>query len=304
MRLLALACFCILLIIYFTAGCTVVGFDTPYNKGVNAYRSGKYAKAAENFKIAIEKKKDFYEAWYNLALTYERLKKTDKAEQCYQQALKYSHNARVLVSYAMFRYEKGDTSAALMFLKQACEAEQDRAYPLVALGYYYQLEDQPKLALKYYNQAKEREPDYALTYYRLGMYYKQAGELEKAKKNLKQAVILDPEDAASAEEYGWVLVSLNLNSSAIQAFEKVIELEPDNLDIYLELARLYQTLGRHREAVDVLWQARYIAPDNKEISKLLIISYKALLTEELLGAKRTFTPAPIEKSSETPVPKK
>ena len=277
-----------LLIITFASSCTVVGFDTPYNKGVNAYRSKKYAQATEHFKVAIADKKNVFEAWYNLALTYEKLGKPDKAENCYLKALEIQpENARLLINFGMFLYEKGNSSRAYIFLLRATEADDDRAYPLVALGYYYQLEKQPEKALEMYEKAKKIEPDYALTYYRLGFFFEEKDEIEKAKDFYRQAVKFDPEDSMAAERYAWMLVKLGFVANAISAFEKVIELEDDYLPAYIELAKLYQSSNLHEDAVIILWEARTIEPDESEIARLLIKSYNALIKKEILDANKS-----------------
>jgi len=292
-------CMLLTLSVVFTGACTVVGFDTPYNKGVNAYRAKKYGEATEYFKTAIDHKEDFYEAWYNLALTYEKLEKPDKAEACYLKALEYkSDNARILINFGMFLYERGNSSRAYTFLLKAMDADEDRAYPLVAMGYYYQLEKQPEQALEMYEKARKVEPDYALTYFRLGSYYEDTDELEKAKDYYRQAVKLDSKDSIAAEKYAWVLVKLGLVANAIPAFEKVIELEPDYLPAFLELAKLYQASNLHEEAVKLLWEARTIEPDMKEISRLLIISFQALQKKEVLNARNTEKIENADSSSE------
>ncbi|MCD4657879.1 MAG: tetratricopeptide repeat protein, partial [Planctomycetes bacterium] len=250
----------------------------------------KYAQATEHFKMAIADKKQLFEAWYNLALTYEKLEKPDKAENCYLKALEIQpENARLLINFGMFLYEKGNSSRAYIFLLRATEADDDRAYPLVALGYYYQLEKQPEKALAMYEKAVRIEPDYALTYYRLGFFHEEKSEIEKAKNFYRQAVKFDPEDSIAAERYAWVLVKLGLVANAISAFEKVIELEDDYLPAYLELAKLYQSSNLHEEAIITLWEARTIEPDETEIARLLIKSYNALVKKEILDANKSKT---------------
>lgn len=54
-------------------GCTVVGFSTPYNKGIEAYRAGRLNQAAEHFRQASEADPKFADAWYNLGRVYDEL---------------------------------------------------------------------------------------------------------------------------------------------------------------------------------------------------------------------------------------
>jgi len=197
----------------------------------------------------------------------------------------------------MFLYEKGNSSRAYIFLLRATEADDDRAYPLVALGYYYQLEKQPEKALEMYEKAKKIEPDYALTYYRLGFFFEEKDEIEKAKDFYRQAVKFDPEDSMAAERYAWMLVKLGFVANAISAFEKVIELEDDYLPAYIELAKLYQSSNLHEDAVIILWEARTIEPDESEIARLLIKSYNALIKKEILDANNANPP--VNLTSET-----
>ncbi|MGE0432473.1 MAG: tetratricopeptide repeat protein [Planctomycetota bacterium] len=222
-------------------GCTVIGFDTPYNKGIDAYRAGNLPEAIEHFKVAIEKKPTFYEAWYNLALTYDELaqsrirlaeareahpgdrgtgstssvppaalreqavKDTEKADATYQKCLEVNPKAaHALVSYAMFRLDQGDADAAQQLLERAVKAETDRAWVLTAQGAFFQQQGRRDEALAAYQGALVREPRDALTHYRLGTWHEDGNDLAAARSEYETATNLAPSDAMAWRRLGYL----------------------------------------------------------------------------------------------------
>lgn len=55
-----------------------------YNLGLRAALKGEYKEAEKFFKLAVEENPEFYEAIYNLALTYEHLKNMKKSLELWQ----------------------------------------------------------------------------------------------------------------------------------------------------------------------------------------------------------------------------
>ena len=315
-----------------TSGCTVVGFDTPYNKGVEAYRAGHLQEAIEHFKTATKEKPEFHEAWYNLARAYDELavsrrrladaheeKPGDrgdsavdrtapedlrklaaedvlKADAAYKRSLEVAPNAaRALVSYGMFRFDRGEYDAAAVLLRQAVKAEPDRAWPLTSLGWFHYLQGNRADALEAYETAVAREPRDALTHYRLGIWHEDGGDFATARTEYETATNLDPADALSWQRLGYLLRGQQEYLRAAASLETALQLDtggeatrPDRIALLLDIAQLFQLAQRQERAVEALWRARDQGAADALTAPLLAESYRALQLAEatrLAGSK-------------------
>jgi len=124
-------------------------------------RRGKFDKAIEHFKRAIEFKPGYASAYHNLANTYLQINQLDLAEKNYQQAIKY--NPSLWQSYhslATIYFEKKDYQKAVDFI----------------------------------NKGLKIAPNSPSLYASLGLIYKETGELKKARQALQKALSLNPEN--------------------------------------------------------------------------------------------------------------
>ncbi len=69
-----------------------------FNAGLARYDLNDFNKAIENFKQAIELKKDFAFAWWALGACYEKLDKPDDAIYHYEKFIEYSDDKELIKS--------------------------------------------------------------------------------------------------------------------------------------------------------------------------------------------------------------
>ena len=136
------------------------------NLGDMYARQGNLEKSAEEFKIAIQQKENYADAWHNLANVYVMMKETDKAIETYLKALEFNPNI----------WQSHQNVAALYFGQQK----------------YALAEENLKKAI-------EINPEDSNLYSNLGIVLVQQGKIEEAKKYLQKALEINPQNQKAIE---------------------------------------------------------------------------------------------------------
>ncbi len=106
-----------------------------YNMGLEQYKKGAYNSAIDYFKNAVEIQKDFYDAYYNMAVVYDFVGNTNEAISALSMLLKqnpedFSANLKIAQIY----HKKGDVKNALEYANKIppSASEYDKARDLVS----------------------------------------------------------------------------------------------------------------------------------------------------------------------------
>ena len=106
-----------------------------YNMGLEQYKKGAYNSAIDYFKNAVEIQKDFYDAYYNMAVVYDFVGNTNEAISALNMLLKqnpedFSANLKIAQIY----HKKGDVKNALEYANKipSSAPEYDKARDLVS----------------------------------------------------------------------------------------------------------------------------------------------------------------------------
>jgi tetratricopeptide (TPR) repeat protein len=137
-----------------------------YNRGTMLARTGQYEDALTYLEQAVEASPAYVDAWYNLALAYQRLDRVEEAGEILQRlANSFPSEKTYRYSLGAVLREQGDHKDALEEFKRALEL--DREYK----------EAQYAIALTYQNLGKHRE----------------------ARREWERYLVLDPDSAWSEE---------------------------------------------------------------------------------------------------------
>ena len=94
----------------------------PYNEGLSQVTRGSYLDAIREFRAALEIDDRFADAYFNLGVTYQRMKAYDKALVKYQEALKLRpHNADYHYALGATHYHLSDFSRSIRSFKRALD---------------------------------------------------------------------------------------------------------------------------------------------------------------------------------------
>lgn len=106
-----------------------------YNMGLEQYKKGAYNSAIDYFKNAIEIQKDFYDAYYNLAIVYDFVGRSIEAANALELLLKQSpEDFSACLKLAQIYHKNGEIEKALTLATKipAASPEYDNARDLVS----------------------------------------------------------------------------------------------------------------------------------------------------------------------------
>jgi len=232
--------------------------ESHYNRGLDAYDRGDLATAISEFQLVTEDNPENYRAWFNLGVAYQDQDAHDPAERAYLKVLGIkADNGRAHVNLAAIYAKRGDPGSALRHLQLAADAEPDRAFPITAMGHYWEGRGHEQRAEELYRQAVERERTHVDSNYHLGALLAKSGRFEEGLDYLERALEVDPNDVPSLMEAGSAYARTGRRVKAIMALQRA-ELRARKIEpgLYLDLATLLEADGRLEDALVYLWRAR------------------------------------------------
>lgn len=162
---------------------------------------------AENYKRALENDPHFYQAAYNLGLTYEHLHKPD--------------------------------SAKIYYLK-AIQIREDLPQAHMRLAKLYEREGKYPLALSEYKKVAIYAPDYWVNNPRLGEAYRYVNVLELVLNEYQRRLDRNPRDKEALKVVGRIYYSLGRWGQAETYYEQLVAVSPDDRGA----ARMLQEIRR------------------------------------------------------------
>ncbi|GAB4365374.1 MAG: hypothetical protein Kow0042_04610 [Calditrichia bacterium] len=164
-----------------------------------------YSTMIQNYRKALEYEADFFEAAYNLALTYENINMLDSAEYFYQTALKYKPS---LV----------------------------RAH--MRLGRLYERQQRYPEALKHFKEVVKIEPSYFSDTPRLGEPYRYINIIETVLEEYQLKYELNPNDSGTLIVLARIFNSLGRYGQAEKYYKQIVQLDPQNREANLALKEI------------------------------------------------------------------
>ncbi len=166
------------------------------NLGAEFKEKKMYAKAINEFRMAILLKPDYAEAHYNLGVVYQALNRFNEAVEHYLMAVKLKPD------YAWAHLNLGDVYYQVFNMPDKAEKEFLTAVSLMPdfaeahfnLALIYQNRNMPDKAIEQYLIDIKLRPDHAASYNNLGFVYYKTGQVEKARSELASALTMQPDN--------------------------------------------------------------------------------------------------------------
>jgi tetratricopeptide (TPR) repeat protein len=169
-------------------------FEPYFIAGLNYKEIKDTAKAIEQFKVSLQFKPDFYDAYMQLGLLASA-QKSPLADQYFDNAIRL--DSTVPESYyakAKFYQDSKRYKEAKQIYNQLIRVSPQNANAFFNIGFIYIMEDSIARAKKYFNYAVQVNPIYADAYYYRALCEYELGEIVLAKSDLTQCLALDPDN--------------------------------------------------------------------------------------------------------------
>ncbi len=188
------------------------------------------------FRKAIREDSKFWEAYYNLGITYFNAHKYDEALKQFNKVIQAlpgfekPYYGRGLIYEKQKKYD-----AAIADFKKVTELNPNDYKSFYYLGKIEVRQKQYKEAEKDLTKAKTINPDFAPIYYELGNIYYNQNLYQQAIPHLRKATELQPENANFHLKLGDSYYRSQVFYSAYNELKKTIELRPNDAIAYFML---------------------------------------------------------------------
>lgn len=147
------------------------------------------ARAIRNFRVAVDQKQDYFEAFLQLGMIY-AAQKNPLAVEYLRNAIELQPNTiEPYYQLALFFQENGRTEDAITTYNNILDIKPDHLYAIYNLGYINLVYKQDfQLAADYFTNALEIDPEYAEAYYNRGYCYELMGNKAFARRDYEKAL--------------------------------------------------------------------------------------------------------------------
>lgn len=207
-----------------------------YDSGKRAETNREYAASAQLYEQAVAKDPTYADAWNSLGLTYNNLKRYDKAEDAFRKALaldpgiRFAHHNLGLALQNQRKFEE-----SIEEYKKEIELNPENARSHQNLGYVYVHIGQFENAIPFLEAAAKRMPDNPAVQFNLGLAYAKTGQPEKAVRAFNRSVELEPTaERQNSVAYQMALDKLQLDQAQQYVEASILHTVDQTKDISLE----------------------------------------------------------------------
>lgn len=283
-------------------------------------QNGNFDKAIEMANLAIEKKPDDAEAYFQLGISYSYTGKMRMAYDSFKKAAELDPNKEKLVleniasnwakhyNLGLNELQGENYEGAGNEFFEATEADPGKVKSWFNLAMVYNflsaadstfLEPSFTAVDQLMTRVTENHEDYGKVLALAGKIMVKRGEEEKAIEIFDKLLLFDPAKAETVEGVGNDFLNNENYAGAIRLYELAINAyiraETQSADVYYNLGICYLKTEEYLKAADAYQQVLAIEPDNKRAHySLLLVYYEGKLWEEVIlqGQKYTTEIAP------------
>ena len=267
--------------------------------GAINFQMGEIEDAMAAMQKSVELSPHDPEAYFNLGVTLQKIKKLEEAESHYRSAIGInSQYLDAIINLAVILKDDNRLDEAEALCRKALQIQADHPMARSNLGIILQkagrldeaevcfqslLKTRPNDADAYFNlslilkamgnsegaeancrQAILINPNYFEAHYHLGNILRDAGRLIDACACYKSAIQINPGDSRIHNDFGNTCLSMKRLDEAEASFRKALEIEPDAAEAHNNLGLVLRLLGRVNDAELRYRRALEAKPDYAE----------------------------------------
>lgn len=206
-------------------------YEAYMNLGVASQNLKRLNVALSKFEQAVNLKKDSFEAWFCYGNVQLKLKNYKNAVECYSKSIRLDSN------YYEAWYNKG------IALKNLGEAEQ---------------------ALKCFDQVVKINPKHYKAYYRRGNILNEMDYNEEAVTSYSLAVKIEPGYIEAWNNRGIVLCKLSRLKEAIKSYNRALKVNPNYYEALINRGLAQDSLGKYKQAFHSYRKFIELAPPEQD----------------------------------------
>ncbi len=235
---------------------------------------GDVDEAIRLLREAVQIDPEFYKAWVNLGLAFERKGDLGEARWCYEQAIRYQPSWFPLAHYnlAGLYLRQGDLNAAMAQCDAAIKAEPKFARAYLRKGTILAQQKRFREAVVEFERSLRIEPEMAMAHNNLGLAYQALGMLKEAREAFQKAIDLDTDDLAVAYAHnnlGNLLRQQGDYEGAMKQYLLALRRKPDYAVAWANLGDMHAKKGNFAEAIQCYKKALELDPNLPQISERL-----------------------------------
>ena len=234
---------------------------------------GQVEPALVCYRQAQQRKPDYSEAYYNMALVLQEQGRLDEAVAVYQQALQCKPD--LVEAYcnlgAIHQGQRQFDEAAVCY-RHALALRPEFALAHYNLGTVLEQQNKPAEAIEAYRATLHLQPDHADAHHRLGLIQEQRRQFAEAAQCYRHVIRLQPENADAHGNLAVVLQAQQRPDEAIQHYREALRINPAVAARHLNLGTMLQTQGRLPEAIACYRETVRLIPDFLEAQSNLLFS--------------------------------
>ncbi|MCB0167227.1 MAG: tetratricopeptide repeat protein [Anaerolineae bacterium] len=178
--------------------------DLFAERGQEAYDSGDYTRAIQQFDLAIEAgvtTHDLAEIYTTMGAAYDQLDQFDEALAAHKRAVEIDPESfRAWNNLGIAYFYLGQLNEAESSQKRAINLKPDYAFAYASLGAVYVSRNEPNAAIQVLAEAIRLDETIATAHANLALAYALAGQFDAAEDSLQRAIVLGYENGAVVQQ--------------------------------------------------------------------------------------------------------
>jgi len=246
-------------------------FYLAYNNlGIAFNRLKEYERAELCFKKTLEIYPDFIDAEINLGNLYIHTNNIEKAKSIFDQlAKKFPNNIKVLLHIGYMHYNEGDLKTAQQIFNKILEVSPENYYALYYLGQIYKSYNEINTAKEFFLKSKAANPNFPTVHLTLAEIFQNEKKHNNAIQEYKNYLRLKSDDALAHYNLANEYLAVNKFSPAERHYKMAIKLNSNLIKAYINLGTLCVIQGRQDEARQLWEKALELDPNNKNAKENL-----------------------------------
>lgn len=216
---------------------------------------------------------------FNIALSYQRVKKPLEAIRVYDKYLKSfpkepaARRSTAFFNMGILEFGEKKFAEAVESFKMANELKKDwpEATSNLALSYAYG--DKYPEAIRVFEDALKRNPNHQPLYVGLAYCYEKTRRFAEAATTYEKLIKLFPKDIEAYRKLSVVYQAVGRDSDSANVLKQAANLQPNDPSLLSELGVTYQRAGKNDLAVAAFKQAARFAPKDVSVALNLAGAY-------------------------------